>query len=289
MRPFADRVPAWPPLAGVFALGGALVVATLAPLVAAIPGAVAGLERTSPALALLAAVLTAAGIVAVVCAIARLTRPVSGEQLGLRAPDDPPGALLMALAAAAVLAVVASLWALLGDLRASLDVPAELDTRTLTAQIYDLPLREAVPFGPGLLVSALASCVLPVVASEILLRGFAFPALWAWKGPVPAALVVSVLFGGLTSLAGRPGLALLSILLGLALCALYVATGSLLPGIALASAASAVALGFACALAPAAVAGLAAGCALVSVALGALPARQRLGAARRPLLRGSAA
>ena len=77
--------------------------------------------------------------------------------------------------------------------------------------------------------------MLPVVAGEILLRGFAFPALCAWKGPIPAALIVSVLFGGLTSLAGQPGVAVLSMLLGLALCALYVATGSLLPGIALAS------------------------------------------------------
>jgi membrane protease YdiL (CAAX protease family) len=289
MRPFGERVPAWPPLAAAFALGGALVVAALAPLGAAIPAAFAGLESTSPGIALLAAVLTAAGIVAVVCAIARLTRPVSGEQLGLRAPDDPASALLMTLAAAAVLGVVAALWAVLGDLRGSLDVPAEVDTRTLTAQIYDLPLREAVPFGPALIASALATCVLPVVAGEILLRGFAFPALWAWKGPVAAALIVSLLFGGMTSLAGRPGLAVLSMLLGLALCALYVATRSLLPGIALASAASAVALGFACALAPAAVAGLAAGCALVSVALGAVPAREGLGAARRPLPHGSAA
>ena len=289
MRPFGDRVPAWPPLAAVFALGGALVVAALAPLIAAIAAGIAGLERTSPAIALLAAVLTAAGMVGVVCAIARLTRPVSGEQLGLRAPDDPAGALPALLAAATALGVVAALWAVLGDVRGSLDVPPEIDTRTLTAQIYDLPLREAVPFGPGLIASALAGCVLPVVAGEILLRGFAFPALCGWKGPIPAALIVSVLFGGLTTLAGRPGLAVLSMLLGLVLCALYVATGSLLPGIALASAGSAVALGFACALAPSAIAGLALGCAHVSVALGAIPARLGLGAVRRPLLRGSAA
>ena len=289
MRPFGDRVPAWPPLAGVFALAGALVVAVVAPLLAAVPGAIAGLERTSPAIVLLAAALTAAGIVAAVGAIARLTRPLTGEQLGLRAPDDLPSALLLTAGAAVVLAIVAVPWVLLGDLRASLAVPAELDTRSLTAQIYELPLRDPVPFGPGLLASALAGCVLPVVAGEILLRGFVFPSLVAWKGPLPAALVVAVLFGGLTSLAGQPGVAVLSMLLGLALCGLYLASASLLPGIALASAASAVALGAACALAPAAIAGLAAGCALASVALGAVPARQRLGAARRPLLRGSAA
>ena len=281
-------MPAWPPLAGVFVLCGAMVVAVLAPLVAAIPAAAAGLERTAPAIVLLAAVLSAGGIVAVVAGVARLTRPVTGEQLGLRAPDDLKRALALTAGAAVALGVLAAFWSLLGDPRGALDVPPELDTRSLTAQIYDLPLREPVPFGPGLDASALAGCVLPVVAGEILLRGFAFPALSAWKGPVPAALIVAVLFGGLTSLAGRPGLALLSMLLGLALCALYVATGSLLGGIALASAASACALGAACALPPAGVAVLALGCAGVAVALGAVPAGQRLGAGR-PLLRGSAA
>jgi len=287
MRPFGDRVPAWPPLAGALALLTAALLATGAPLVAAIPAAVAGVEGT--AIVLLAGVLTSAAIVGTVILFARLTRPVTGEQLGLRLPADPVTAALLVLAAGVALAVLAAVWQLFGDLRASLDVPPELDTRTLTAQIYDLPLRDPVPFGPGLLVSALAGCVLPVVAGEILLRGFAFPALWAWKGPIPAALIVSVLFGGLTSLAGQPGIAVLSMLLGVGLCALYLATDSLLPGIALASAASAVALGVACALAPAAIAGLALGCALVSVAVGAIPARRRLGAVRRPLPHGSAA
>jgi membrane protease YdiL (CAAX protease family) len=288
MTPFGERVPGWPPLAAVFALGGAMVVAVLAPLVAAVPAVVAGLERTAPAIVLMAALASAAGVVAVVAAVARLTRPVTGEQLGLRAPDDLPLALVATAAAAVALGVLAALWSVLGDPRGALAVPPELDTRSLTAQIYDLPLREPVPFGPGLLASALAGCVLPVVAGEILLRGFAFPALSAWKGPVPAALIVSVLFGGLTSLAGQPGVAVLSMLLGLVLCALYVATGSLLPGIALASAASACALGVACALPPAGIAALALGCSAIATALGAVPAGQRLGAGR-PVLRGSAA
>ena len=254
------------------------------------PAAVAGVERTSPAIVLLAAVLTAAGIVAVVGvdraahapADRRAARPArSRRPAGRAAADGRRGGPARRRGGRS--------GRVLGDLRGSLAVPPELDTRSLTAQIYDLPLRDPVPFGPGLLASALAGCVLPVVAGEILLRGFAFPALSAWKGPLPAALIVAVLFGGLTSLAGQPGVAVLSMLLGLALCGLYLATGSLLPGIALASAASAVALGAACALAPGAIAGLAAGCALASVALGAVPARQRLGAARRPLLRGSAA
>src|SRR5215208_3556529 len=125
MRSFGDRVPGWPVLAGVFALGGAVLVAAAA----------AGLERSSPAIVLPAAVLNAAGIVAVVVAVARLTRPVSGAQLGLRAPDDLPGALLATAGAAVALGAVAALWSVLGDLRGSLAVPPELDTRSLTAQI----------------------------------------------------------------------------------------------------------------------------------------------------------
>ena len=289
MRPFGDRIPAWPPLAGAVALLVAAAVAGLAPLLAALPAAIAGVDRSSPAIVLPAAVLSAAGVLAVVLFVARLTRPVTGEQLGLRPPDDPARAVLLVLGAAAALAVVAAAWQALGDLRGSLSIPPELDTRSLTGQIYDLPVRESVPFGPGLLASALARCVLPVVAGEILLRGFAFPALCAWRGPVAAAAIVAVLFGGLTSLAGQPGVAVLSMLLGLALCALYLATGSLLPGIALAATASAVALGVACALPPLGIAALAAGCALVAIALAGVPARQRLGATGRPLLRGSAA
>ena len=50
-----------------------------------------------------------------------------------------------------------------------------------------------------------------------------------------SALIVSVLFGGIAQLAGAPAVAALSMLLGVLLCGLYVLTGSLLPGIALAS------------------------------------------------------
>jgi hypothetical protein len=109
MRSFGDRVPGWPVLAGVFALGGAVLVAAVAPLLAAAPAAAAGLERSSPAIVLPAAVLSAAGIVAVVVAVARLTRPVSGAQLGLRVPDDLLGALMATAGAAVVLGAVAAL------------------------------------------------------------------------------------------------------------------------------------------------------------------------------------
>jgi membrane protease YdiL (CAAX protease family) len=245
MRAFGDRVPRWPALAGVAAIGGAALIAAFAPLLAAVPAAAAGAGRAGPGIVLLGSLIAAAAIVALVAGLASLTRPVTASQLGLRAPDDLSRALALAAGAALVLAAVVGLWSLLGD--PSFEAPAELDTRGVLARAYDLPMRDPVDFGPGLVASALARGVLPVVAAEILVRGFAFPALSEWHGPIASAVVVSVLFGGVTQLAGAPGPAALSILLGFLLCGLYVATGSLLPGAALASGAAVVALGVACA------------------------------------------
>jgi len=179
----------------------------------------------------------------VVTRLAALTRPVTSGQLGLRAPADPLRAAGLTGVAALGLAALVAVVALLGDLRAAVPVPAELDSRSVYAQAYDLPLREGAALGPGLLASALARCVVSVVAVEILLRGFAFPALSGWKGVWPAAVVVVVVFGGLGRLGEEPALALLSMALGGALCWLYVATGSLLPGMALSGTAAAALLG----------------------------------------------
>jgi len=276
----------WPPLAGVAALVAAGVAAGFAPLLAAVPAVATGGDRAQPGIVLLGAVLAAAAVVAVVVALARLTRPVTPEQLGLRAPDDVPHAVLLFAGAALALGAVATAWALLDGLQVV--VPPEVDTRTLTAQAYDLPVREPVEWGPGLLASALARCVLPVVAGEILLRGFVLPALIGWRGPVPAIAIVAVVFGGAGQLVGTPGIAVLSMLLGVLLCLLYLATGSLLPGVVLAAVAAAVGFGTACALPPAEVAALAAGCALAALGLAAAPVL-RLRSARRPQLHGSAA
>lgn len=281
MWPFGDRVPRWPALAGVAALAGAALIAAFAPLLAGLPVPAIGARRATPGVVLLGSAIAAAGILLLVTRLAALTRPVTAAQLGLRAPDDVPRALLLGAGAALLLAAVAAAWALLGDPRAAMSAPPELDTRSVTAQVFDLPMREPVSFGPALLASALARCVLPVVVGEILVRGFAFPALTEWRGPATSAVIVSVLFGGITQLSGAPVLAGLSMLLGVLLCALYLATGSLLPGIALATAVSAVSLGVASALPAAEVALLALLCTVAAVALAARP---RGAAVRRPAL-----
>lgn len=275
---FGRRVPAWPPLAGAAVLLGAIAISTVVPLIVMIPAAIADVDRANAVFALATALLVSGALIVLVVRVAALTRPVNADQLGLRPPEQPGRALALALGVAAGLAVVAVLWQALGDLAGSLSVPPELDPRSAFAQAYDLPVRDPIPTLP-LVLSALARCVLPVVAAEILLRGFAFPALIAWKGPVPAALIVGVLFGGLSELFGAPGVAVLSMVLGVALCFLYVATGSLLPGVCLSAAAAAVALGVACAMSPLAVVALAFGCAAAATLLAAAPVLQRRPAA----------
>jgi membrane protease YdiL (CAAX protease family) len=275
---FGRRVPAWPPLAGVAVLLGAIAISTVVPLIVMIPAAIADVDRANAVLALVAALLISGAMIVLVARVASLTRPVTAEQLGLRRPDRPARAFALALGLTAVVAALAALWHALGDIAGTLTVPPELDPRSAFAQAYDLPVRDPIPTLP-LVLSALSRCVLPIVAAEVLLRGFAFPALCGWKGPVPAALIVGVLFGGLSELFGAPGVAVLSMALGVALCFLYVATGSLLPGVAVNAAGAAVALGVACSLAPLTVAVLAAGCTAAAGLLAAAPVLQRRPAA----------
>jgi membrane protease YdiL (CAAX protease family) len=285
-----DAVPGWPPLAGVAALLLVSIAGSVAPLPAAAAGGLAGLDGTTPALTLLAALLFAAAAVLVVAKLAGLTRPVKPAQLGVRMPDDPARALVLtALAALGFGALVALAWALT-DLSAALPVPAELDTRSVYAQAYELPVREPAELGAGLAASVIARCVIAVAAMELVLRGFAFPALSGWKGLVPAALIIAVAFGGLGRLGDEPAVALLSMALAGALCWLYVATGSLLPGTALSAGAAAAALGAACALPALGIAVLAVACAVAAPALAAAVGMWRPGAPQPagPPLRGPA-
>ncbi len=252
-------VPGWPPLAGVVALVGAVLVGTAATVVAALAGAAAGADGATPAIVLGVAALGGGGTVAVVLWLAARTRPPRPAQLGLR-PISRRAALLTAGGAMLLAGTLAGLGLAPG-------VPPELDPRSAFARDFDLPLREAVGVGPGLAASALARCVIPVVVGELLLRGFALPALWRWRGPLPAVLIVAVLFGGATDVFADAALVLPAILLGVVLCWTYLTTGSLVPGIALSAAASGAALGVGCALSPAGALALAAACVVVAVGL----------------------
>lgn len=83
-----------------------------------------------------------------------------------------------------------------------------------------------------LIASAALTCVVAPICEEMLFRGFIFTSLRNWRGPWPAAVLTALIFG-LVHVASAPGVDLLPLAaLGLILCLLYRATGSLYPCIA---------------------------------------------------------
>ena len=234
MRPFGDRVPAWPPLAGVSRCSSRSWSPRSRRCRRA-PGRDAGLERSSPAIVLLAAVLTAVGIV-VVCACSRGSRPVTARTSSACGPPTSPRAAPAGGGGGRALGIVAVAWAVLGDLEARStysprSTPARSRRRSTTCRCAG-PSRPAKPDRLG--ARGLRS----------FLHGGRDPAA-RLRVPRPVRLEGADPGRGDRLRAVRrpddprrpPRAAVLSMLLGLVLCALYVATGSLLPGIALASAA----------------------------------------------------
>jgi uncharacterized protein len=91
-------------------------------------------------------------------------------------------------------------------------------------------------------VAVLVALAAPV-AEEMFFRGFLFPALWRWRGWIPAAIVSGIVFG-LVHAGGTPVVFLVPLaVLGFLLCWLYKHTGSLLPGMGLHAFNNSLALG----------------------------------------------
>ncbi|HVE67301.1 MAG TPA: CPBP family intramembrane glutamic endopeptidase [Solirubrobacteraceae bacterium] len=80
----------------------------------------------------------------------------------------------------------------------------------------------------GLLVTVVAP-----IAEEFFFRGFFFTALRSWRGIWPAAIVTGLVFGGIHGGSAPVGYLVPLAVFGMALCLLYVRTGSLFPCIAL--------------------------------------------------------
>jgi uncharacterized protein len=98
--------------------------------------------------------------------------------------------------------------------------------------------------GAGLLVaSAALTCVVAPICEELLFRGFIFTALRNLRGPWLAALLTGLIFGAVHSTSAPAEDLLPLAALGLLLCLLYRATGSLYPCIATHAVNNAIAFG----------------------------------------------
>lgn len=219
--PARSDLPDWPPWAAPLALVTGLILALFGSLLVDIPAAIFGVSISSgslpPGLQIADTVVQDVGFVVAAVVIAGMGgRTVRSWQFGLR-----PVAVRKAVGAVVALYAGFFVFTLLWQ--------EALDLHGKEKLLDQLGANE----NAALLISAAAlTCVLAPICEELLFRGFIFTALRNWHGPLLAAVLTGLLFGGVH--AGSAPVAYLVPLavLGFGLCLLYWRTGSLYPCIA---------------------------------------------------------
>jgi membrane protease YdiL (CAAX protease family) len=258
------------------ALAGGWLAGTLAAGLLVGVLALAGLGGDlTPASALAASLAVAGGLVGA----ALVATPASGrlEALGLR-PVGPTAGLAWAALAVLVVGAFAFLLTQLVDVRDALALPEELDSTSWLEKELGADDDTATPrLTLGVAVSALAHVVIVAPAAELVLRGFVLSGLARRPGLWLAVPVSTILYTGPLAYAagsGEGALASLGLVLGLVLCGLYWATGSLYPGIGVSALALGTVFGSALGWGLGEALGLAACCAAAALALTWLAARR---------------
>lgn len=232
------RRPAWAALAGpIGMLAGTVAAIFLGRLLEATVGPTAMVSG-------LVMLVVSGGAVATAIWIAGRTGGGEPWQLGLERLDLRS---TFAWAALVTLPALALAWAALAgtDAAAAFDVPVQLLAPGPEAA-FGVP-RPDVGFNATVVAIALAVCVGPAVATELVLRGLAMPALTPSIGRVGAAVVAALLTPAPFALLadrdlGGPILAA-ALLAGLGNSLVYLRTADLYPGIAALALALGLALG----------------------------------------------
>ncbi len=210
----------WSPWLAPVALVGGIVLAAVGGLLVDIPALALGVDVTAshlPAgLSIADTAVQDAAFVIVAVFLAQLGgRKVSAALFGLR-PTPLRRAVALMLLTVAVFVAFSVIWG------AVFDVKEEKLLETLGANESTLLL----------VLSAVLTCVIAPIGEEFLFRGFIFTALRNWRGAWTAAVITGALFG-LVHVGSAPALDLVPLAaLGVGLCLLYRATGSLYPCIA---------------------------------------------------------
>lgn len=209
----------WPPWSAAAALIGGLALALIGGLIVDLPAAAFGVDvtrsPTPPGLAIADTVVQDVGFVLAAVYCARLGgRAVRSWQFGLRRPGvgwrRAAGMIVLLLVA---FVVASALWSAVFH-------PEE------EKLLETLGTNEGTAL---LLASAALTCVVAPICEEMLFRGYMFTALRNWRGTLPAAVIVGLVFGGVHA-GSAPVLDLLPLaLLGFGLCLLYRYSGSLYP------------------------------------------------------------
>ncbi|MHB8491888.1 MAG: CPBP family intramembrane glutamic endopeptidase [Solirubrobacteraceae bacterium] len=224
----------WRPWTAPAALAGAFVLALVGGLLVEIPAQILGAHITPShvpgGVELAATVIQDIAFVLVALFFAQLGgRALMLWHLGLRYPRVPTQRVaVLAVATLGAFIVFGIVWNL------------ALQVTEKEKLLETLGANEGTAL---LILSAGLTCILAPVAEEILFRGYIFGALSNWRGPWPAALITGLLFGAVHA-GSAPVLDLVPLaVLGVFLCLLYRATGSLYPCIGVHALNNAIAFG----------------------------------------------
>jgi membrane protease YdiL (CAAX protease family) len=187
-----------------------------------------GADFDSPGVTIAGTVWQGVCFIASALLFARMTGPPRPWQFGLRATRILPALGWMAVAWVAFYAFTGAWVGLLGLDPDEDQLPEQLGVDESTAAML----------GAAFLVAVVAP-----VAEEFFFRGFFFSALRNWKGTWPAALISGLVFGAIHAGSSDPAFLVPLAFFGVALCLLFVRTGSLYPPIALHCANNALAFG----------------------------------------------
>lgn len=211
----------WSPWWAPLALFAGLVTAFVGSLIVDLPALALGVDISAkhvpPGLTIADTAVQDAGFVAVAVFFAQLGgRRVSAEVFGLR-PTRLWRAVWLVVVTFASFLLFTLVWSAIFH---------STEEKKLLEQ---LGANESTTL---LVLSAGLTCVIAPIAEEFLFRGFIFSSLRNWRGLWPAALITGALFGAVHA-GSAPAIDLVPLgVLGVALCLLYRATGSLYPCIA---------------------------------------------------------
>jgi membrane protease YdiL (CAAX protease family) len=216
-----DGTAGWSPWWAPLALFAGLVTAFVGSLIVDLPALALGVDVSAkhlpPGLTIADTAVQDVGFVAVAVFFAQLGgRRVRAEMFGLR-PTRLWRAVWLVVVTFASFLLFTLVWSAIFHHTEETKLLEQLGANETTAL---------------LVLSAGLTCVIAPIAEEFLFRGFIFMSLRNWRGVWPAALITGVLFGAVHA-GSAPAIDLVPLgVLGVALCLLYRATGSLYPCIA---------------------------------------------------------
>lgn len=214
--PAVPRWPAWTaPVALIAGFGVALFGYVVIGAIAGLGGA--DVDDPPPWVNIVATVIQDAALIGSALFFARLTARPRARDFGLRPTPLWSGVGWM-VAAWLAFFVFTAVWISALGIEERDDLPSELGADESTLALIAV----------GVLVTVVAP-----VAEEVFFRGFFFNALRSWRGLWPAAILTGLVFGGIHAGSAPVGYLVPLAAFGVALCLLYVRTGSLYPCIAL--------------------------------------------------------